>query len=382
MLLTSIKGRLTLLVSLVVMIGFLVCLMVFLNYNLQRQIRSVSKFSDTDNLINVLYNNETNMVGDEPAFQLLMADYRNLKQFCTDCHSSRDTILENRIALLQEQHSILLQSSPLRKRINHQLNRMINSVRYIHEYHTTLLRNNMHEGRLQREVVFTNGQFRKHPMQSAAEIDLIDQAVAIQHSLTALYSTFFLLYSPHDAELLLEKFQKELTVFFNVVNIYENSSIDSQDGLLCEELLEGGRFFENSLKQLLRLETHKKLVNSLLDENKNTLAIIFAEVSGKVGENHENSLKYMHITYILSVFFAVIMVLVSFYNFKKIFNSIRFIRREAGKIEKDSRYRIIINDRAMEEERQMATALNNMAEAVDNRISTSESDKNEAYSSI
>ena len=375
MLLTSIKGRLSLLLFFVIVIGSLVCLMIFLNHNLQEQGRRVARFDATHSLISILYGKEAEMVGKDDKLPLLIEEYLKLEHSCNECHISRNRILQTRVALLRERHSIQLQASPLRERINQQLRGMVNSVRYIHEHHATILKNNLREGKLQREVSFERGQFRKHPMQSAAEIDLIEQAVAIQHSLTELYTSFFLLYSPHNVETLKRKFSKELTVFYNAVNTYENYSVDSQDGLLCEELLEGGRFFENSLEQLLRLETHEKLVHSLLEKNKSTFEVIFADASGKTRRALEKSQKYIHITYILSGLFAIFIVLASLLNFKKILGSINFIRRETGKIEKDCRYRISVGDKVMEEERQMASALNNMAASIDSKIAQIENAK-------
>ena len=377
MLLTSIKGRLSLLLFFVIMIGFLVCLMIFLNHNLQDQGHRVAQFDTTHSLISVLHGKEAEVIGSKDKLPLLISDYQSLEYSCNECHNSRNQILKARIALLEERHSIALQASPLRNRINQQLKGMVNSVRYIHEHHAAILKNNLRDGNLQREVSFSRGQFRKDPMQSAAEIDLIEQAVAIQHSLTELYTSFFLLYSPHDVELLKKKFRKELTIFYNAVNTYENYSIDSQDGLLCEELLEGGRFFENSLEQLLRLETHAKLVLSLLDKNKTTFEVIFADASGKTRRALEKSQSYMHFTYILSGVFAIFIVLASLLNFKKILGSITFIRRETGKIEKESSYRIKVGDKVMEEERQMAAALNNMAASIDSKIAQIESAKHE-----
>lgn len=312
---------------------------------------------------------ELNSLGNPAKFSDLQNSYIELYQSCLNCHASNPGgILLTRNDILGKLHSNQLAGIQLRQAVNDRLDELTRSVRYIHEHHIATLKNFQGHNQLREDPYPADTVQRKNSAKSAPELDIIQQTVAFQHSLADIIRNFYVLKDSHTPLRLQNEFLNNISRFYTAVNTFESYSLDAQDGLLVEELLDSGRTFENSFSELVQLEeTERKLFLQLYDNQRKILNVV-SDVTGVVQNKRDRVHNQLIVVEYASFLFIAFLILMIVRQGKAIIRSINHLTTETGKIKNDYGYRIPENPDLVEEFRILSNALNSMAENLNERI--------------
>jgi len=312
---------------------------------------------------------EYNSLANPEKFPDLKNNYLALYQRCTGCHNSNPgEIIITRIAFLEELNENQLTGIQLRQTINNRLDELTRSVRYIHEHHIASLKNFLQRNQFKEEPYPRNNSEGKDPITSAPELDIIQQTIAIQNILADIISNFYLLEDTQTPLKLQNEFLNNISRFYSTINILESSSLDAQDGLLVEELLDSGRIFENSFSRLIQLEeTERKLFLQLHDNQRKILGVI-SDVTGKVKTKRDRLHNQLTVVEYSSFLFIAFLMLLIVKQGRGIIHSIDHLVSETEKIKKDHTYQIPAIPNQEEEFQILSQALNSMAANLDLRI--------------
>lgn len=367
--LTSIRAKLRLILFFISTIVALVVLNLLMNQRVMKLERDYAAVIAINNRFVENLAGEHTSLADPEKFPQLKQGYILLYQSCTDCHSPNPgEILLTRTAFLEALNDNQLTGIQLRQTIDNRLEELTRSVRYIHEHHIATLKNFLTHNQLKEEPYPGNNSVRKNPITSAPELDIIQQTIAIQNILADIISNFYLLKDTRSPLALQNEFLNNISHFYSSVNTFESSSLDAQDGLLVEELLDSGRTFEDSFSALIQLEeTERKLFLQLHDNQRKVLGIVSSVTQRVKAERDRLNKQLIAVEYSSFLFIAVLMLLIVKQG-KGIINSINHLVSETEKIKKDHTYQISANPNQEEEFRILSKALNSIARNLDQRI--------------
>jgi signal transduction histidine kinase/CheY-like chemotaxis protein len=354
------------------LLGIIICLML-LNYFMNESV--VTLEHDYAEVIAINNHFSNNLAGELASlrnpekFAKLENSYIRLYESCLLCHESNPGgILLSRNTLLEKIYNNQLAGIQLRKTVNNSLNELTESVRYIHEHHIATLKNFLRRNQLQEDAYLDETIQTKNAVTSAPELDIIQQTVTIQNAIADIIRIFYILKDSHAPLTLQNEFINTISLFYAAVNTFESYSLDAQDGLLMEELLDSGRTFEKSFSELVQLhEIERKLFLQLSDNQKNITAIV-SNVTGKVKSNRDRVQNQLTVVKYSSFLFISILILLIIRQGKSIIRSINRLVRETKKIKKDHNYQIKENPKSEEEFRILSRALNSMAGKLTERI--------------
>ncbi len=365
----SIRSKLRLMLLL---LGIIIIL-IFVNYFVQQRLAEMEHdYAQIVEINNHFSNNlaeEFSSPGNPEEFARLKKSYRQLYENCLQCHDSNPgQIILTRNTILEELHQNTMSGVQLRKTINARLNELTESVRYIDEHHIANLKNILKNDLLQEEAYPGDTLHNKSSTKSAPELDIIQQTVAIQHSLSDIIRNFYSLKDTETPLSLQNEFFDNISRFYIAINTFESLSLDAQDGLLVEELLDHGRIFESSFSALIQLkETERKLFLELRDNQKKIISIS-SHVTGTLGKNRNRLNKQLTSLKYISFLFITVLLLLILRQGRTIVASINHFVTETRKIKTDYTYQIEDNPDSEEEFRILSRALNSMAENLNKRI--------------
>jgi signal transduction histidine kinase/CheY-like chemotaxis protein len=367
--LQSIRAKLQLMLLLLSIIILLTFLNFFMNQTVVKLEHDYAEVIAVNNHFADNIARELSSLGNPEEFSNLKNSYIKLYLSCLNCHDSNPGgILLIRNEILEKLHTNQLAGIQLRQTVNDRLNELTRSVRYIHEHHIATLKNFLKHNQLREEPYPTDTVQKENSAKSALELDIIPQTVAIQHSLADIIRNFYVLKDTHAPFRLQNEFLNNISLFYTAVNTFESYSLDAQDGLVVEELLDSGRTFENSFSELVQLEEReRKLFLQLYDNQRKTLNIV-SEVTGKVKNNRDRLHNQLIVVQYSSFLFISFLILMIVRQGKAIICSINRLVTETDKIKKDYNYRISENPYSEEEFRILSKALNSMAENLNERI--------------
>lgn len=367
--LKSIRAKLHLMLLLLIIIVALMLLNYLMNQSVVRWEHTYAEVIRTNNHFAENVAEEIVVFKDSKKFFKLKNSYKALYESCLNCHDSNPGgIFLTRNNLLDELRSNQFAGVAHRQKVNKNLNELIESVRYIHEHHIATLKNFLTRNQLRENAYQANGVQRKSSARSAPELDIIQQTVAIQHSLANIIRIFYILKDTNTPVNLHGDFSENISLFYKAVNTFESYSLDAQDGLLVEELLDSGRTFENSFAKLVQLKDIERKLFIQLNDNQKEITAILSRVRGKVKNNRDKIDFYLTILEYSSFLFITLLMLLIIRQGKTIINSINRLVTETGKIKKDYTYRIPENLESENEFKILSKALNSMAENLDERI--------------
>ncbi len=298
----------------------------------------------------------------------LMEKYKHLQH---EAHQigfdAEKEMLVNRETVFNALYKILLDIEQQLLKVGRFLPDMIESVRYIHEHHIVYLKNLLRRGHLTQDWDVSE-DFKRSPVRSAPETEIIQMAVTIQNKLLDVFSIFYNLKISESPSSLRDEFQRKIKEFYLSVNIFEDYSLDAQDGLLVEELLFMGRDFENSFTELLSNEEKSNQLSVLLEQNSATLFDRFKSKRNQIVlRNNMLKQRLETIQYISTIASALIITFLLFYG-QKITRAFKRTVAETEKIQNDLSYHIHVKQKDYQELRFVFEALNSMARTIEGQI--------------
>lgn len=365
---SSFKAQLFFVVGLLVVVFILILLNVYAGRFIQKAERNYDGIVEGEAQFLYLVSQESSALKHEKRFSGLMMEYSDLKSSCLQCHEEKSDLLNVREETLQALHGVVKESIVLQGYVQKRLQELINSVRYIHEHHIATLKNFSRHYQYQEEVKPVDRSFEKSDTRSAPELDIIKQVVIIQQSIFDMRAGFYSLNQAVDFYHVKQAFKDNLNSFYQAVNRFEDYSLDAQDGLLVEELLENGRVFQRSLDTLVNLLDKQSVFYEKLDENLENVVNDFGIGKQKLLLSRSKLNQKMRVLRIITFVIILFLFVVSFLKSRRIIRSITEVVRETGKIEKDFRYRIQDDPSIVSEFQVLTQALNSMAGKIEIRV--------------
>jgi len=367
--LSSLRAKLRLMLFLLALIIPLMLLNYYMNQSvgkLDQSYEAIAKINEQ--LINNIAG-ELSAIGNPAKFIQLRKSYQTLYGNCRQCHNSDPGInIRKRSKLLQNLHNNQVVGMSLRQALNENLTQLTGSVRYIHEHHVASLKNFLSRNQIKEDAYPEDATREKNPTVAAPELDIIQETVSIQHTLADIMRNFYILRDSQNPPALQNDFSQNMSLFYKAINTFESYSVDAQDGLLTEELLEFGRKFEKSFSELVQSEKLERELLTQLQSNQQTITRTISEVSESVSNKRIRLKKYLHFTAYISFFFTTLLIILIIRQGKTITKAINHFVSETAKIKKNYKYRIQDNADVEDEFIILSKALNSMAQNLDDRI--------------
>ena len=317
---------------------------------------------------------ELSAIGDLHKFTQLEKDYQTLYASCRQCHmSDSGATVKKRSQLLRQLHQNQVVGVSLRRTLNKNLDQLSNSVRYIHEYHVVALKNFLSRNLIKEDAYPDDDASTtktKHSTVSAPELDIIQETFSIQRTLADIMRNFYILKDSQNPAALQNDFSRNMSLFYTAVNTFESYSLDAQDGLLAEELLNFGRKFECSFSKLIHSEELERKLLVQLENNQQKITRTISSVSQSIQKKRAQLKKYLHTIAYISIFFTTLLIIFIIRQGKITIKTINHFVAETAKIKKDYTYRIPDNTGVEDEFMILARALNSMAQNLSERIQT------------
>ena len=364
MVLRSIRTKLYLIFALITAI---LAIMV-VNYLAQKKVRQWERIHahiiNFENQWAHIIAQETRFFAGEADDSDLISRLKQLDNSCSECHDRRVDLIEKRMELVVEMVVIKDNTVRMARDVSRILGQLTESVSYIHEHHIATLKNLLKRNKGWEESDFDGKSFRRSATHSAPQLDIINQAVVIQHYLTLLSGNF---YSLHTAPSLLDiqdEFRRNIDSFYAAVNTFEDFSLDAQDGLLTEELLEGGRTFEKLFSSLLSLKKEQVDLYNALRANYKAMDAAVSKAKAIIQAKRLRLKKQIISMERASFFLIALLVLMIIQRSREIIRSLNEIVSVTEKIQRDLSYRIEIDSSIDIEFQGVFQALNRMTENI------------------
>ncbi|MDM8553233.1 response regulator [Desulfococcaceae bacterium HSG7] len=295
--------------------------------------------------------------------------YSVLRREFTDFISdTEDELLAERTYALDKKFEIDSESVWLNYTVNDALFDLIESVRYIHKHHVAYFENLLRSERFTQKDDTETG-FQSNDAKSVLEIEIIKIVFAIQNSLTNLVHTFFTLdrkgYDPSGVG---EEFTKSIKHFYTSVNMFENHSLDAQDGILVEELLIKGRSFEKSFLKLVSYEVEKQQLAKRLQDIRSSLFKTFKLKYEKLQISKRQRETFIQNLQIIASVLTLFIVCWIIFLGKQTMGDISRTVTETKKIQHDLSYQIKTDASVNDEFRIVFKTLNSMAYRINDNM--------------
>jgi signal transduction histidine kinase/ActR/RegA family two-component response regulator len=248
---------------------------------------------------------------------------------------------------------------------------LIEGVRSLHQHHIVILKDNIIRG----ETIRWNEAgaiFQRSPVQSATELDIIDSAIGVQSRLLDVVSIFYEMELGNSPENIEEKFQSRMTTFYTLVNRFGDYSLDSQDGMLVEELLLIGKQFTEAFRDLLHNDQKAEELKSKLHDNQSAVSEMFASAMAKLTAANAELKWIMNAVQYASTGVSFVLVLWLLYYGLTLSRAFAKTISETRRIQADLKYRIPLENSGYQEFDIFFGTLNTLAETADSQVKSLE----------
>ena len=253
---------------------------------------------------------------------------------------------------------------------------LIDSVRYIDAHHVAYLKNLMRRGQSTQDWDLTDS-FKRDPAVSAPELDIIKAAATIQNRLLDVFVLFHKMQQGASPRRLSDEFELKILKFNTSVNMFEDYSLDAQDGLLVEELLINGGRFKAAFTSLLAQEDAIATLNQSLNAN---AARITERLDIERQQIDAARQGLARIRTVLSSFAWVAsgLLIVALFGYgHRLVTALRRIVDETGKIQRDLNSAIPVKPDDDHEFQVVFKALNTMARTIGEQVGAVEKARSE-----
>lgn len=288
---------------------------------------------------------------DPEGYAALSYKYGALKATCNQCHASpgNNGIVEREQLFdsLFQAHRDLLQ---LFHEIHNVLDGLTNNIRLIHEYHTN---------KLKKTSTVSN---------EARTINYIGRLLT---DLGDIHHSFFdlrLVSGKPKNQYLEQNFSSQLEELLFTIEDYAKSSTDMKDKDLVQKLIQSQKDFAKSFGDLIKIAYKKDAIEKKLSANsRNVLqqigdTRIFIQARNQKIAQINKALQYIAL---LSTLLLIVWIVL---NGRKIISKTARIANEAGNIQNNLDYRVILDDKMYKEFRVVYEALNAMADTIKGQV--------------
>jgi len=365
---SSFRAQLYLIVGLFVVVFVLILLMIFAGRFVEKIEKNHAEIMGKESQVLLLVARESPALNQQERFAALLKKYSDVRSSCLQCHEEKTDLLSPRVSTLRQLNSVIDEATVLQDNVQKRLQALFESARYIHEHHIAIIKNFSRPNQYQDEAMAVGRSFRKSDARSASELEIIQQIVIIQQSIYEIRANFHSLNREVDLGQVQKVFTSNLATFYAAVNMFEDYSLDAQDGLLVEELLDSGRIFQRSLHKFVELMEQQIVLLDELEENRKDLIYQIDSMKQKLLFNRDRLNNKMGIVRTIMLVIVVLLVLISYFKSRWIIDSISEIVRETEKIEIDFHYRIEDDPLINTEFKVLVQALNSMAGEIEQRV--------------
>lgn len=368
LLFSSFQGQLYFVISLLVLIFIVILLNVYAGRFVDQTVQEYSKVVELESRFLHLASQEERSLKTEENFSAMMKKYSALHTACSRCHQGKNRGLVERGNILRGLRGGLRELLTLKRYVFKRLKEQAGGVRYIHEHHIAALKNISRRSGQRNTIDPDVDEFEKSSTRSAPELDIIKQIVLIQQAIGDLTNNFYSLTQGSDLEEVKQGFARNLAAFYEAVNTFEDYSLDAQDGMLVEELLDNWRVFQRSLDGLVKLIGKQHDLHLQLDKNRLTIIASLSSGKQKLLVNGEQLSQRINLLKLSTIVIVFLLFVAGFLRSRRIILSINRVVRETGKIERDFRYRIEDDPSIVSEFQILTNALNSMAGKIESRV--------------
>jgi len=364
---TSIQSRLYAVIVFMVLITSFVVLNYYLNglhHSIDLEYQGITecdqKFSD------IIFHEQT-ALNDPSQFAGLSGKYAVLERMCAKCHSGAVGFLIERETAFNKLFEISKETKKTYSDVHKVLLNLTAGVKYIHEHHIAYLKN-LFRRKAPKQDYDTGDAFERSPVKSATEPDIIKVAVSIQSNLASVNDIFYRMQRDEDLKEVERAFSEKIKRFFWDVNTFENYSLDAQDGMLVEELLQSGRQFEKLFRYLLTAEQEKMNLMVQLKRNRARLLETLDMARSSIKSKHDRISEQYELIQFVTLLFSILLAGWVVFTGKQIIGQVKKGVAETNNMKKDLSYRVEIDNSIPDEFKIGYEALNEMARNISDQI--------------
>jgi signal transduction histidine kinase/ActR/RegA family two-component response regulator len=366
----SIKAAFRFFIALIVLLTAMAIFDNVMERMMAREMEKLHAFLDYEKTFAELILEERAALGNGSAHPQVVELYASLGSGLQD-RGYDNSLLNSRRTIYDHLYESSRKSEQHIRRVRQLFPDLINSVKYVHEHHITYLKNLMRRGRLTQDYdpdSDVDADFSRSAVHAAPELDIVRMAVAIQSRLLDLLAIFNKVHFGDNPSTLKAAFQHKIKDFYDAVNTFEDYSLDTQDGLLVEELLINGRPFEDHFNQLLAGEIQIRKYSSQLKDNDTAMLAFLKKtrngIRGKLARQNE-ILRVMK--YTGSAAFVVLIAVLAYLG-RRIRREFQRNVSETQRIQGDIDYRISIHPDNFSEFKVVYHAMNAMADTIKQQV--------------
>ncbi|SHK60921.1 PAS domain-containing protein [Desulfatibacillum alkenivorans DSM 16219] len=348
-------------ISVVFVIFFLLAVNYWLTSQSNKSFEDLYYISGAKDSFYALTLSEDIALRDPSNFKDVDSKLKDLEAQCMECHDSRhQESLAQREALFQELYDVTRKSENSYFLVRERFMDLLASVKYIHQHHIVYLRNMVVKGE-STPGYGAEDDFKRSSAHSASEVDIVDAASAIRTSLFDAFGIFHALEQGRRVFEVEKAFKSRIEAFYASVNTFEDYSLDAQDGILVEELLQMGREFEDSFENLLVMESRKRELQQRLEVESASIKQLLGDLASHFAQRYEDSKKNTRLLQLAALGIAFVFVFLNFFIGRRITRETHRIAMETIRIGQDISYQIPLGDKTFREFDIVLRTLNSMA---------------------
>jgi PAS domain S-box-containing protein len=289
-------------------------------------------------------------------------------QQCTQCHAQKTTLPDERIAILARRNELLRTIAAMRDEARKHLSELFASVHYIHEHHIVFLQNYLDYVRFGSSDTSQDKLWKIYADEAVKEPEIVRKSVNIQYQIANIIYDFGILSEGAVSDKVQNDFVSHIKGFYQSVNRFETLSIDAQDGLFVEELLEQGRLLERKFNRLFKLAMKNNELVQLLSNNRKELDRLFVIQETMLRQRQLTMMQQLAAinwgSFMLAVFLGILFLL----RARKLLCSIDELVEQTRRLGSDITYRIPEKTSVPEELAVLRAILNKLARSLSRQI--------------
>ncbi len=335
---------------------------------LKQEVRQSEVFKMHDRFSNLVIDEK--QVVEPGDYTALIKREKAFFQQCTQCHVQRTKLPDERIATLARRNELLRSIVTMRDETRKRLSELFASVHYIHEHHIVFLQNYLDYVRFGNRDTSRDKLWKIYADEAVKEPEIIRSSVNIQHQIANIIYDFSMLPEITLSDRVQNSFTSHIEAFYRSVNRFESLSIDAQDGLLVEELLENGRLLEKNFSKLIHFITENNRLAELLERNREALEQAFVSQEAMLRRKQLAMMQQATAINWGSIVLAIFLCMLFLLRARKLLHAIDELVEQTRQLGSDITYRIPEKKSVPAELAVLRTILNRLAYGLNRQIET------------
>ncbi len=228
--------------------------------------------------------------------------HRNFVDILSD---TEDEYITERLEYSEKYFYTNMEAKYLTNSVNRSFRELTNSIRYIHEHHIVYIKNLMQDGLTQMDFL-RDKKFYRTSDGSYSEIDIGKTASLMQASMLDIVWLFNEAEQKFDLAEIKQKFSQKIEQLNDLINAFESYALDTQNGILVEDLLRTSRQLVTSFSDFLEIENNKGRYTRLREEKTNTLMQLFQHKNEEFAQTNSRIKQTIKILQFISFILAIL----------------------------------------------------------------------------